>query len=79
MGNGVYFPDWAGNLYAVYANTGQVKWVHQFSDYGLAPGTVARSAPAVVGRTLYIGTQYNYAAAPGDGIGCWPLTPTLAT
>jgi polyvinyl alcohol dehydrogenase (cytochrome) len=65
VGNGVYFPDWAGNLYAVYANTGQVKWVHQFSDYGLAPGTVARSAPAVVGRTLYIGTQYNYAAAPG--------------
>ena len=52
------------------------KWVHQFLRLWLGPGTVARAVrPAVVGRTLYIGTQYNYAAAPGRRDGCSPSTP----
>jgi polyvinyl alcohol dehydrogenase (cytochrome) len=53
-----YFPDWAGNLYAVRASTGKLIWSHQLSDYGLAPGTVSRTSPAVVSGIVYVGTQY---------------------
>ena len=57
--NGVaYFPDWAGNLYAVNANNGKKVWSHQLSDYGLVAGTVSRTSPAVVNGIVYIGTQY---------------------
>jgi polyvinyl alcohol dehydrogenase (cytochrome) len=57
--NGVaYFPDWAGNLYAVNTATGKAVWSHQLSDYGLAPGTAARTSPAVSNGVVYIGTQY---------------------
>ena len=54
----VYFPDWQGNLYALNADTGRVIWSHQLSDYGVAAGTVSRTAPTVVDGVLYIGTQY---------------------
>jgi polyvinyl alcohol dehydrogenase (cytochrome) len=53
-----YFPDWAGNLYAVNAPNGKLIWSHQLSDYGLAAGTVSRTSPAVVDGVLYIGTQW---------------------
>jgi len=53
----VYFPDWGGNLWALSAATGKPVWQHQMSDYGLPAKTVARSSPAVVGGTLYIGSQ----------------------
>jgi polyvinyl alcohol dehydrogenase (cytochrome) len=58
----VYFPDWAGNLFAVNAETGRLIWSHQFSDYGLTAGTVSRNAPTIADGVLYIGTQYNAAA-----------------
>ncbi len=61
----VYFPDWAGNLYAVNADTGNLLWSHQLSDYGLTAGTVSRTSPAVVGGVLYIGTQYNPSGPTG--------------
>lgn len=53
----VYFPDWGGNLWALNAKNGDLVWSHQLSDYGLAPGTMSRTTPAVVGNTVYIGTQ----------------------
>jgi polyvinyl alcohol dehydrogenase (cytochrome) len=56
--NVAYFPDWAGNLYAVRASDGTLVWSHQLSDYGLAAGTVSRTSPAVVNGVVYIGTQY---------------------
>jgi polyvinyl alcohol dehydrogenase (cytochrome) len=57
--NGVaYFPDWAGNLYAVNVNNGKKIWSHQLSDYGLAAKTVSRTSPAVVNGVVYIGTQF---------------------
>jgi len=63
--NGVaYFPDWAGNLYAVNANNGKLIWSHQLSDYEWAPGkklaagTVSRTSPAVANGVVYIGTQW---------------------
>src|SRR5262245_18733009 len=56
--NGVaYFPDWAGNIWAVNAASGAKIWSHQLSDYGLATGAKARRSPAVVNGYLYLGTQ----------------------
>jgi polyvinyl alcohol dehydrogenase (cytochrome) len=55
-----YFPDWAGNLYAVKTSNGQLIWSHQLSDYGLTgtSGVVrSRTTPAVAGGTIYVGTQ----------------------
>jgi polyvinyl alcohol dehydrogenase (cytochrome) len=52
-----YFPDWAGNLYAVRASNGKLIWSHQLSYYGLATGTVSRTSPAVANGVVYIGTQ----------------------
>jgi polyvinyl alcohol dehydrogenase (cytochrome) len=53
-----YFPDWAGNLYAVRASNGKLVWSHKLSDYGLASDTYSRTSPAVVNGVVYIGTQY---------------------
>ena len=53
----VYFPDWAGNLYAVNANNGALKWSHQLSDYGLPANTVSRATPTIVGNVEYVVTQ----------------------
>ena len=55
--NVAYFPDWAGNLYAVRASNGTLVWSHQLSDYGLAAGTVSPTSPAVMNGVVYIGTQ----------------------
>jgi polyvinyl alcohol dehydrogenase (cytochrome) len=60
-----YFPDWAGNIYAVNASTGVQVWSHQLSDYGLAAGTVSRTSPAVAGGRVFIGTQYNTSGPTG--------------
>lgn len=53
----VYFPDWAGNLFAVNANTGKLIWKHQLSDYNLPTNTHSRTSPAVVDGVIYIGTR----------------------
>ena len=73
--NGIaYFPDWGGNLYALNAETGQVIWSHQLSDYGLAAGTVSRTSPTVVDGMVYIGTQY---VAPASSSSPQPPTGWL--
>jgi polyvinyl alcohol dehydrogenase (cytochrome) len=69
-----YFPDWAGNLWAVNANTGKLIWSHQLSDYGLTPGTVSRTSPAVFFGHLYLGTQYTASGKTG-----WLLKIDVAT
>ncbi len=71
----VYVPDWAGNLWAINADNGKTIWSHQLSDYGadLAPGTVARSSPAVANGVVYIGTQYN------TGLTGWLLAVNATT
>lgn len=61
-GTKVYFPDFAGNLYAVNRDTGAVVWQKNFAtDYGLPaiPGFVdhARATPAIAGDTLIVGDQ----------------------
>jgi polyvinyl alcohol dehydrogenase (cytochrome) len=58
--NGVaYFPDWAGNLWAVNTTTGKAIWGVQISSYlGMKPGTVvSRATPAYANGILYVATQ----------------------
>jgi polyvinyl alcohol dehydrogenase (cytochrome) len=59
-----YFPDWAGNLYAVNAANGKLIWSHKLSDYGLATGTLSRTSPAVANGFVYVGTQYVLSGPP---------------
>lgn len=63
-GTTVYFPDWAGNLYAVDENTGTLVWQHKISDYTGVPGDFARDTPAVVGNMLILGDQGGYLTVP---------------
>jgi len=59
VGGKAFFPDWAGNLWAINSNNGMLIWSHQLSDYGLPAGTVSRTSPAVDHGIVYIGTQFN--------------------
>jgi len=61
-GNTVYFPDWAGNLYAVRANDGQLLWSRKISDYNSRPGSLSRVSPAIVDDQLILGDNKS-----GDG------------
>lgn len=56
-GTTVYFPDWAGNLYAVDQKTGEQVWSRQISEYTGVAGDVARATPAIVGNMLILGDQ----------------------
>jgi polyvinyl alcohol dehydrogenase (cytochrome) len=49
-GNAVYFPDWAGNLYAVEREKGQLIWSHKISDYDGFPTAISRVSPAMHGN-----------------------------
>jgi polyvinyl alcohol dehydrogenase (cytochrome) len=46
-GNSVYFPDWAGNLYAVRADTGTLLWSHPISDNNHQTSAMSRVSPAI--------------------------------
>lgn len=65
VGGIAYFPDWGGNIWAVNAGSGKKVWGHQLSDYGLAPGTVSRTSPAVANGLIYIGTVYTTSGPTG--------------
>jgi polyvinyl alcohol dehydrogenase (cytochrome) len=67
--NVAYFPDWAGNLFAVNTRNGKLIWGKQLSSYGLVNPTYSRSTPAVVDGVLYIGVQQ----------GAWMLAINAAT
>jgi polyvinyl alcohol dehydrogenase (cytochrome) len=73
-----YFPDWGGNLWAVNADNGKLKWSRQLSSYGLTgsfDGVYhSRTSPAVAGGIVYIGTQegaYLLAIAAATGELLW--------
>ena len=57
--NAVYFPDWAGNLYAVQKESGKLLWSKKISDYDNYPGAVTRVTPAVTEDDLIIGDIQN--------------------
>jgi polyvinyl alcohol dehydrogenase (cytochrome) len=54
-GHDVFFPDWAGNLFAVNRDTGQLIWSHKISDYNHFAGSISRSSPAIQGDEIILG------------------------
>src|SRR5437660_6578238 len=54
-GDAVYFPDWAGNLFAVKKNSGQLIWSHKISEYDGVAGAISRVSPAVDRNQVIIG------------------------
>ena len=56
-GDTVYFPDRAGNLYAVDKVTGQQRWRSSIAGASGVPGDYARATPALAGNKVIIGTQ----------------------
>jgi polyvinyl alcohol dehydrogenase (cytochrome) len=68
-GNTVYVPDWAGNLYALQRNTGQLQWSVQVPQLDGVPGAVSRSSPAVHGNDVIIGDlQSDFALHNGANL-----------
>jgi outer membrane protein assembly factor BamB len=55
FGDAVYFPDWAGNLYAVNKHTGQLIWSHKISDYDGFAAAISRTSPAIHGNDVIVG------------------------
>src|ERR1700720_3394959 len=58
-GDAVYFPDWAGNLFAVEKDSGRLIWSHKISDYDGVDGAFSRVSPAVDGNQVIIGDTPN--------------------
>src|SRR5579864_6929861 len=65
-GDTVYFPDWAGNIYALNKDTGQQMWSRSVSSYTGIAGDLSRTSPAVYGSYLVFGdNQGKLGAHPG--------------
>src|ERR1700719_3347992 len=58
-GDAVYFPDWAGNLFAVKKDSGQLIWSHKISEYDGVQGAISRVSPAVDANHVIIGDILN--------------------
>src|SRR5262245_15904699 len=73
----VYFPDFAGNYYAVNAKTGALIWKRLVGDWTGVAGDYARNDPAVQNGTLFLGNQagnnafYNFNTGSFSGGGAW--------
>ena len=55
FGESVFFPDSAGNLFAVNKHTGQLIWSHKISDYDGVSGAISRNSPAIHGDDVIVG------------------------
>ena len=53
----VFFPDSAGNLFAVKKRSGDLLWSHKISDYTGVAKAITRVSPAVDGHHVFIGDQ----------------------
>src|SRR6201993_747509 len=58
-GDAVYFPDWAGNLFAVKKDSGRLIWSHKISEYDGVEGAISRVSPAVDANHVIIGDVLN--------------------
>jgi polyvinyl alcohol dehydrogenase (cytochrome) len=72
----VYFPDWAGNFYAVNAETGALQWSNTVSSWTGVAGDYARDDPAIFGDYLILGDHAGSLATwtPAGGLsgpGAW--------
>src|SRR6266403_1935593 len=59
VGDAVYFPDWAGNLFAVKKDSGRLIWSHKISEYDGVDGAISRVSPAVDENQVIIGDILN--------------------
>lgn len=66
-GRRVYFPDWAGNLYAVDRMTGKQVWKVSISAASGSAMDKARATPVITGDKLIVGTQGGVLAGGGPG------------
>ena len=67
-GSKVYFPDWAGNLYAVDRKTGKQVWKSSIAAASGIPFDKARATPVIVDDKVIVGTQGSI-LVPGGGPG----------
>jgi len=58
-GDTVYFPDWAGSLFAVEKGSGHLLWSHKISEYDGVEGAVSRVSPAVDKNHVILGDILN--------------------
>jgi polyvinyl alcohol dehydrogenase (cytochrome) len=73
-----YFPDWAGNLYAVNRFTGQQRWVVSIPVASGVPYDKVRATPAVTADKVIVGTQGSI-LVPGGGFGAKVLAFNKST
>ncbi len=60
VSNGVvYFPDQAGNLYAVNAETGKQIWTHTITSYDGMANAISRGSPAIYNGELILGDNLS--------------------
>lgn len=71
----VYVPDFAGNVFAVDRESGEVRWKANVGDLTGIPGNHARATPAISGHLLIFGDQAGKATSP-DG---WVLAINKVT
>ena len=62
----LYFPDWAGYLYAVNRATGALVWSTNIGDYTGIPGNYSRTTPAIAGNSLVFGDQAGKLGVPAN-------------
>jgi polyvinyl alcohol dehydrogenase (cytochrome) len=55
--NYLYFPDAAGNLFAVNRASGAQLWKRKIAEYTGIANVISRNTPAISGRTLVLGDQ----------------------
>src|SRR5215471_17310444 len=56
-GDGLYVPDWGGNLFKINARTGNVIWQHKMSDYTGNATSWSRTSPAIAPGMVVVGDQ----------------------
>ena len=59
QGTTVFFPDWAGNLYAVNKSTGTLVWSHTIPSYTGLTGSLSRVSPALYNGMVIFGDHVN--------------------
>jgi polyvinyl alcohol dehydrogenase (cytochrome) len=59
QGTTVFFPDWAGNVYALNKSNGALVWQHTVTSYTGQSGDVSRVSPALYNGMVIFGDHIN--------------------
>jgi polyvinyl alcohol dehydrogenase (cytochrome) len=71
----VYAPDWAGNIFAISAKTGQRIWQHQVAEYNGRSGSISRVSPLVLPNEVVIGDMDPNFQEPHGGANIIAVDP----